>query len=415
MNLLSAALALACACIAGPAGQVSQTGLPSLLPGLGKEPITVVCLGDSVTGVYYHTGGLRAYPEMLQIALGRLYPQSPPTVVNAGISGNTTQNGLDRLDRDVLGRKPQLVTISFGLNDMVRIAPEKFRANLVELVRRCRAGGSEVLLCTPNAVVDTAGRPTSRLIEYCELIRRAAREEKVAICDQYAAGEAFRRRDAGAWRLSMSDEIHPNMAGHKRMAEELCRSITGRDVSLDEVGPPSPALARTWGLLKAKKPVRVLAMPPYDKLIAGALRSFVTDAQVEVTPWPTSGKTLPEIEQAANVLVRKLKPDLVLLAVPREAEASDEERFVRSYSWIMNWSLSFGRQEWDCLVAHPAVAAPTVAHPRDELVRQLVRAQHLHLLDRADADRSSMPQLLERRLADDANQAATSRQPEPKN
>lgn len=373
------------------------------------EPVTIVCLGDSVTGVYYHTGGLRAYPEMLEIGLAKLYPQQPPKVVNAGVSGNTTQNGLDRLDRDVLSRKPQLVTISFGLNDLARIAPKKYRANLVELIRRCRAANSQVLLCTPNTVIDTAARPRSRLVEYCEVVRSVGREQSVPVCDQYAAGEALRRRNSQAWRLTMSDEIHPNMAGHKHMAEELCRSITGQGVSLADVGPPTPALAKTWNLLKAGKTVRVLAMPPYDELIAPALRRRFADGQIEVVPWPTAGKSLSEIEQAAQATVRNLKPDLVLLAVPRAATAADEEQFLRSYAWIMNWSLSFGRQEWDCLVAHPSVAEANAAAPRDDLVRQLVRAQHLHLLDRADGDSSSAQQLFERRLLDDSIPATTPR------
>lgn len=42
----------------------------------GNDPVRIVCLGDSVTGVYYHTGGRRAYPEMVQVALKRLYPNA---------------------------------------------------------------------------------------------------------------------------------------------------------------------------------------------------------------------------------------------------------------------------------------------------------------------------------------------------
>jgi lysophospholipase L1-like esterase len=80
----------------------------------GKEPVRIVCIGDSITGVYYHSGGLRAYPEMLQIALQKIHPQAQVTVRNAGISGDTTTGGLKRLERDVLAHKPHLVTIMFG-------------------------------------------------------------------------------------------------------------------------------------------------------------------------------------------------------------------------------------------------------------------------------------------------------------
>lgn len=42
----------------------------------GIDPVRIVCLGESVTGVYYRTGGRRAYPEMVQVALKRLYPNA---------------------------------------------------------------------------------------------------------------------------------------------------------------------------------------------------------------------------------------------------------------------------------------------------------------------------------------------------
>lgn len=87
----------------------------------GAEPVRVVCLGDSVTGVYYHTGGRRAYPEMLPIALKRLCPNAQIEVFNAGVSGNSTVDGMNRLDSDVLAHKPHLVTVMFGLNDMTGV------------------------------------------------------------------------------------------------------------------------------------------------------------------------------------------------------------------------------------------------------------------------------------------------------
>ena len=125
----------------------------------GKEPVRIVCMGDSITGVYYHTGGLRAYPEMLEIALHKLYPQGQVTVRNAGISGDTTKGALARLDRDVLAHKPHLVTVMFGMNDMVRTPLAEFRSNLKEISARCRQSGAEVLLCTQNSVVDTEACP----------------------------------------------------------------------------------------------------------------------------------------------------------------------------------------------------------------------------------------------------------------
>ncbi len=369
------------------------------LLSFGEKPVKIVCLGDSVTGVYYHTGGRRAYPEMLEIAIKLAVPKANVTVINAGISGHTTQNGLDRLDRDVLSKKPDLVTVSFGLNDMTRIPEDQFRKNLETIVARCREAKADVVLCTPNAVINTGGRPTEKLERYCEVIRATARDLKLAVCDQYRAGDAQRTKDAWGWRLTLSDEIHPNMDGHKLMAEELCHTITGKSASLKAVEPPSPVLAKTLDLVKKSKPIRVLAMPPFDTLIGPALKRQHPNAVVEVTAWTTEGKTLAQLEIAAQQTVRAMKPDLVVLAVPRSATADSDEQFVKSYSWVMNWSLSFGHAEWDCFVVHPSVAAAGAPASRDDLVRPLVRAQHLSLVDRAVGDAASAEDLLAKWLA----------------
>lgn len=359
-----------------------------------SQPRTIVCLGDSVTGVYYHTGGERAYPEMLEIAIRKALPESKVKVINAGISGNTTQNGLDRLDRDVLTKKPDLVTVTFGLNDMTRIPEEQFRKNLETIAARCREAGAKVVLCTPNSVIETGGRPRAKLARYCDVIRATAKDLALPLCDQNAAGEAMRSRDAWAWRLLFSDEIHPNMDGHRRMAEELSRTLTGKSITLDDIPPPA-ALSRVRAKFAKKDLVKVLAMPPYDASIAAALRKLDESAQVEVIAWPVEGQTLAQIEESAKQKVRGLKPDLVVIAVPRAASTDSDEAFVRSYSWVMNHSLSFGLAEWDALVVHPSVTSPNEKGARDDLVRQLVKAQHLHLIDRAADDKASAPELLE--------------------
>jgi lysophospholipase L1-like esterase len=360
------------------------------------RPETVVCLGDSVTGVYYHTGGQRAYPEMLELAIVTALPDAKVKVINAGISGNTTADGLARLDKDVLQRHPTVVTISFGLNDMVRVPVDQFRKNLESLVARCREAGSQVVLCTPNMVITTTPRPIEKLREYCDIIRQTGRELGVPVCDQFAAGEAYSVKDPWAWRLTLSDEIHPNMDGHKLMAEELCRTLTGHSVSLADAPPLSNPLVKTEALWKAALPVKVLAMPPYDTLVGPALEQNYPGIKVEVVSWPVEGQTLPELEMIANQTVRAMRPNLVVLAVPRSATAESDEQFVKSYSWVMNWSLSFGQSEWDCIVLHPGVASPTESSPRDDLMRRLVKAQDLHLIDRVTGDESSAADLLSR-------------------
>src|SRR5262245_298328 len=115
-------LAIAWQPTGGQAPVINAAALPGTRERLEKrQPLKIVCLGDSVTGVYYHTGGRRAYPEMVPLAIRKAFPQAEVTAINAGISGNSTVDALKRLDRDVLAHRPHLVTVMFGLNDMVRV------------------------------------------------------------------------------------------------------------------------------------------------------------------------------------------------------------------------------------------------------------------------------------------------------
>lgn len=273
---------------------------PPALSTFDKDT-TIVCLGDSVTGVYYHTGGYRAYPEMLELGLRKAHPTTSIRVINAGISGHTTSDGLARLEQDVLRHHPDLVTISFGLNDMTpSVPPDQFRTNLEQLIDRCRAQPSLVMLCTPNAVIHTESRPIPRLIDYCRIIREVGQTKEVPVCDQFAAGERLKVRAPQTWRLTMSDEIHPNMDGHKRMAEELCRSISGAEVSLDSIVPP-PALARTQVQLTGGNTLKIVAMEPIAAFVQSAIQQQQTDAKLEVIHHPhLTGKSLSELEQSSE-------------------------------------------------------------------------------------------------------------------
>ncbi|WP_339728362.1 GDSL-type esterase/lipase family protein [uncultured Gimesia sp.] len=361
-----------------------QTGLPKTLEKLNSaKPVKIVCFGDSVTGVYYHTGSRRAYTDMLGIALKQAVPVADLTMVNAGISGHTTVNALARIDRDVLKQHSDLVTVMFGLNDMTRVPLKQFRENLHKIIQQCRGIGAEVLLCTPNAVITTKSRPAEKLAQYCKVIREVGREMQVPVCDNNKELNALRDQDALAWRLMMSDEIHPNMAGHKKMAELIAESITGKEITLAEVEPPVSAIPRTKSLLKHNQPIQIIAMPPLDQMIQSAIKKIAPQAQLQVTSWKTEGKTRRQIEADAKAMIRSQRPDLVLLAIPRTAKADSQEEFIHSSIWTMNYSLNFGKGGWDCVVFHPDVFDSENSDAvYDRLTRQLVRGQDLTLVDR---------------------------------
>jgi acyl-CoA thioesterase-1 len=103
----------------------------------------LICFGDSLTAGYGTDFG-QSYPDDLQRLLdaqGYHYH-----VVNAGISGNTTKDGLDRIHL-VLARHPQLVVVEFGGNDGLRGLPlEQTQANLSSIIDQLQKSGAKVVL-----------------------------------------------------------------------------------------------------------------------------------------------------------------------------------------------------------------------------------------------------------------------------
>lgn len=356
------------------------------------KPTTIVCLGDSVTGVYYHTGGRRAYPEMLQIAISKCYADSQVSVINSGISGQTTADGIGRLQEAVLDHEPDLVTLMYGLNDMTRLSPSAFHDNLVRIVEACQAAGAEVLLCTPNAIEETEARPVERLEVYVQVILSLGKELNIPVADVYNDFQALKTQDNTAFALLLSDPIHPNMDGHKRMAETIVRTVANRELSLADESPLKPALSHTLHRLAAGQPVRILAMPPYQSEFDQAIRHVYPNATIELLQWQTADKSLVEIEADAQQ-VRSLRPDLVVIAIPWMPAQADTATFARSFGWVLNWSLSFGHQEWDVVVVSPSfrlAADSPVQRQQEQLVSQLVSAQDLPYLTREHGQHESV-------------------------
>ena len=126
-RILAAALLLLPYCYAAPRASV---------------PV-IDCFGDSITAGYALDPG-HAYPAVLQTELDKRDYRY--RVVNSGISGNTTKDGVDRL-RNVLALHPAIVIVEFGGNDGLRGIPiTDTRRNLNTIVRALLQAGSKVIV-----------------------------------------------------------------------------------------------------------------------------------------------------------------------------------------------------------------------------------------------------------------------------
>jgi len=272
-----------------------------------------------------------------------------------------------------------------------------FSDNLKLTIRHSREIGAEVVLCTPNSIyAEDPNRPVAKLAACAETVRIVAKDMAVPLADCYRAFENVRAANALEWKFLMSETIHPNMNGHKLFAEVVAETISGKRVKLSDVPPYSPALPFTFNLLAAKQPLRVIAIPPYDRIMPEMLRKLYPDAVINMTTWPVTGTALGDIEKWAKD-IRNLKPNLVVVAVPAEVQASDEEQYIRSYDWVLNWSLDFGKQTWDTIAILPSV---TESHlktndlPRAELARRVILGKDIGFVERTARDNSAPDDIL---------------------
>ncbi|MGH8454155.1 MAG: arylesterase [Nevskiales bacterium] len=160
---------------------------------------TILAFGDSLT---HGTGANQdqSYPTVLAELSGR-------TVINAGVPGETTAEGLARLPRVLEESNPDLVILCLGGNDFLRrVDPAQTRANLVRMIDMIRAANVPlVLVAVPQLGLLSGSNPV-----YKEL----AREFKLPIENEIVA-DVLHDRDL------KSDPIHPNADGYRRMAEAL--------------------------------------------------------------------------------------------------------------------------------------------------------------------------------------------------
>jgi lysophospholipase L1-like esterase len=182
--------------------------------------VTIVAFGDSITAGYCVR---RGFPSFWKESLAEKYPEAVVEMINSGNCGDTSMDGLARLDWAVLSYEPDLVTINFAINDCaLGLDLEEFEMNFVEMVRRIRAGPNSEILLLSSQPLETP--PYDRMVlDYYQAVHRVAKEMDVGFVNVYGAW--MRKVNAGTPLGSMilSGLDHPNEAGYRVIAEELMR------------------------------------------------------------------------------------------------------------------------------------------------------------------------------------------------
>lgn len=220
----------------------AQQRVPAPLEGVRK----IVCLGDSITEAAGAPGG---YVWLLQRYLSLLYPQQRIEVVNAGVSGNRAPDMEARFTRDVLLRKPDLITINVGTNDVwhgfrefaagvdhpkgdlpAGVPLAKFRASVRNMVVSAQKAGARVMLVSPAVIGEDLARPeNARLVEYVNAMRALAREHGCLFVDLHHPFReiltTYQRHAGKALLLLTSDGVHLDPRGYRVMAHAILRGL----------------------------------------------------------------------------------------------------------------------------------------------------------------------------------------------
>ncbi|MGE5623628.1 MAG: SGNH/GDSL hydrolase family protein [Methanocella sp.] len=191
----------------------------------------LVCLGDSITEA------AEGYVGQVANHLYVCHPETRVLVLNAGISGHRIVDLLARLDRDVIDRKPQWVTVSVGINDVWHelipghrgISLPDFRTGYEELVARLKAGTQARLFLMTTTVIgeELENEPNRTLRGYNAVIRELAEREGLGLIDlNQAFQDAIRRGRAvnPVYHLTY-DGVHPTPAGHHLIATHVLKAL----------------------------------------------------------------------------------------------------------------------------------------------------------------------------------------------
>jgi len=201
-----------------------------------KKGEKIVFLGDSITA-----GGVipKGYVTVIKTSLNEKHKDLGIEIIGAGISGNKVPDLQGRLEKDVLAKKPTLVVIYIGINDVwhgendpSRGTPkDKFEAGLKEIIGKIQDAGARVVLCTPTVIGEKkagTNKLDKLLDEYSEIGRKVAKETKSIPCDLRKAFvdhlEKHNADDKDQGILT-TDRVHLNDAGNKLVAETILAAI----------------------------------------------------------------------------------------------------------------------------------------------------------------------------------------------
>ncbi len=233
MKILSIALAALFA--------VSTATRAEEAPQALKKGDRIVFLGDSITQAGVNPQG---YVTLLTAAIKAANPDLGIETFGAGISGNKVPNLQARLENDVIAKKPTIVFIYIGINDVWHwkmdkegkllgggTTKEAFESGLTDIIAKVNAAGARVILCTPSVIGeknDGSNERDAMLEEYSAVSRKLAADTGSQLCDLRKAFIDHLKAnnpDNLPKGILTGDGVHLNPAGNAFVAAEMGKAI----------------------------------------------------------------------------------------------------------------------------------------------------------------------------------------------
>lgn len=210
---------------------------------LVKDMDRIIFAGDSITDmgctkpVGFGPGenlGV-GYPRMFDNMIGAFHPELRVQVINAGVSGNTSRDLLNRFEKDVIRNHPSIISIMIGVNDVWRqfdrpannewVLPDEYERNLRLMIEKSRSACKTLLLMAPYYMEPlTQDAMRARMDEYGVIVKKLSDEYGTLFIDlQKLFNDYFakgRHSTSIAW-----DRVHPNQIGATLIAGKIYETL----------------------------------------------------------------------------------------------------------------------------------------------------------------------------------------------
>lgn len=202
---------------------------------LVKDGETVAFMGDSITQQGAAPAG---YVRLVANALETNGIKI--NVIPAGVSGHKSNQMLARLDKDVLSKKPNWMTLSCGVNDVWHgdrgVTLEDYKKNITAIVDQAQAAGVKVMILTATMInEDQPNANNQKLVAYNDFLRELAKEKGLPLADLNEQMQTeIKNRPAGSSGNYLTvDGVHMNARGNVMMARGVLSAFGLEPAQID--------------------------------------------------------------------------------------------------------------------------------------------------------------------------------------